>query len=242
MKLRNTIPAVLLLAACGAEEESTVYPVTCPGQGDYEFADVIVDAPGEVSAPSAINDRALGINGVVVGNRTSGSLDVFSRGLSTNPANHYVVLAWSGRKVVDVDGDDIVVFENAFESGGAVFMDHAIVEVSNDGERWVAFPHDYVADDETAYSTAPKDWHGFAGTTPVLWQSESCTSPFASDAGGDRFDLADLDDPELREGFSFLRLTAAPTRENPDTGERFPKDFISDGFDLDGVFVRRTSP
>lgn len=238
LRTHALVASVAFWVGCGAELSPP--PVTCPGEGDYEFADMIVDAPGHVKTPSAIDIPENAINGVVTGNRSSGSLDVYSRGLSTDPPNHYIVLRWSGRRVVNGDGPDIVVFENAFETRGGVFMDHAIVEVSNDGESWVAFPHDYVADDETKYSRNPDDWVGFAGTTPVAWRSETCSSPYDESAGGDRFDLSDLDHPELQRGFSFLRLTAAPTQLNPDTGELYPRDILSDGFDLDGVFAANT--
>ena len=223
-------------ASCAAD---STHPVTCPGAGDYAFANVIVDAPGLVKAPSAINEPENAINGVVDGRPMSGSLDVLSRGLSDDPPNNYIVLQWSDRRLVDGEGVDLVIFENAFETTGGRFMDHAIVEVSEDGESWVAFPHDFVADDETKYSKRPEDWLGFAGTNPTLWRSIECTSPFAVEAGGDHFDLADL--PVAIEP-TFVRLTAAPTVVNPDTGAVYPRDPISDGFDLDGVYARYVEP
>ena len=230
--------ATAWLCACGPADG---HPVICPGEGDYEYADVIVDAPGHATTPASVDVPQNAINGVVEGKLTSQSLDVYSRGLSTSPPNHYMVLRFSGRRVVDVAGPDFVVFENAFEvAGGGTFMEHAVVEVSDDGENWVAFPHDYVAPDEDRYSSDPADWRGFAGTTPVAWQSRGCTSPFGEGVGGDAFDLADLPDPSLAQGFTYLRLTAAPTMINPDTGNPYPRDVASDGFDIDGVFARAT--
>lgn len=239
--MRAAIWLLPLVAACSPPAtEEPYFDVACPGAGDYPYADVIVDAPGTVSAPSAINEPDNAINGVVDGDLTSGSLDVFSRGLGED--NNYVVLRWSGRRVVDVDGPDFVVFENAFKvAEDNHFMDLIVVEVSNDAKRWVAFDYDYVADDETRYSNDPDHWLGFAGKTPVAWKSASCTDPLADEAGGDRFDLADLDDPELSQGFTYLRLTAAPTVINPDTGAPFVKHFLADGFDLDGVFAAQTA-
>lgn len=226
------------IAACsGAPDE---YPVTCPGQGDYEYADVIVDAPGHVETPAAIDVPENAINGVVEGDPNGGGFDVYSRGVSNDPPNHTLTLRWSGRRVANGEGADLVVFENAFDTAGGTFMDPIVVEVSNDGETWVAFEHDYVAEDETRYSKAQADWPGFAGVSPVRWQSSECSDPFDPLAGGDRFDLDDLADAELRGGVRFLRLTTAAALENPDTGKPYPKDFVADGFDLDGVFARAT--
>lgn len=224
---------LLNLGACVAD-----VPVTCPGEGDYEYADLLREAPGTVKAPSAINEPENAINGVVEGQEDAGSLDVFSRGLSTDPPNNYLVLEWSGRDVADGPGPDFVVFENAFATAGGVFMDPAVVEVSADGESWTAMPHDYLAPDETRYSRDPEDWSGFAGVTPSTWRSVTCTSPFAEGAGGDTFDLSDVG----LTAFRFLRMTVAATLTNPDSGEPYPRDPIADGFDLDGVFARQTQP
>lgn len=226
--------AVFFLTACGQEADTDTLPVvTCPGAGDYEHADTVVDAPGEVDTPAARNDPDKAVNGVVEGALKSGSVDVFSRGFSTDPPNNYLIVEWSGREVIDGDGDDFVVFENAFETAGGVFVDPIVVEVSSDADTWTAFPHDYRAEDENEHVRDPEKWVGFAGVTPVGWRSSECTDPFAPRAGGDRFDLADID----RESFRYLRLTSAPTVVNPDTGELFPRDFLSDGFDLDGVYA-----
>lgn len=232
---------VATLSACGdGQAAEPTIPVSCPGDGDYEYADVIVDAPGEVSSPYAINDPQRAIDGVVDGQPKSGGLEVFSRGYSTDPPNHYVVLRCSDRLIRNVDGPDIIVFENAFETNGGVFMDPIVVSVSSDGENWVEFPHDYVAPDETVYSRDPDHWRGFAGVHPVRWSTDvdSCQNPAEQAAGGDRFDLADL--PTVPEPVRYVRLVAAPTVVNPDTGETYPRDVLSDGFDLDGVYVVST--
>ncbi len=215
-------------------------PVVCAGAGDYEFADELVEAPGTVSAPSAVNVPQNAVNGVVHGDRKSGSLDVFSRGLSTSPPNNYLVIRWSGRTLTDVPGPDFVVFENAFEAPGGVFMDPAVVSVSSDGTHWVDFPHDYLAEDETSYSSDPSKWLGFAGVSPVVWRSDDsrCLDPIDPAAGGDRFDIADV---ELDGPARFVRITTAASLRNPDTDAPYPKEFIADGFDLDGVFAAATS-
>lgn len=206
--------------------------------GDPSFANEALEAPGE--RDDMFGDPALATNGVRGGGDREGSLDVFSL-----RAGEYLVLAWSGQRVVDGPGDDLVVFENPFEFGeGLTFMDPTIVEVSLDGETWVAFPHDFVAEDESAYSHRRDDWVGFAGLAPVhLHAEDQPMDPFDPAAGGDRFDLASLEGSEeaeriRAEGFRYLRLSPASDHDNPDTGAKFVRDVLSDGPDIDGAFAR----
>ncbi|MGM0577534.1 MAG: LIC_13355 family lipoprotein, partial [Myxococcota bacterium] len=188
-------------------------------------------------------------NGVRGGGATAGGRDVYSLGRDEDDG--VLVLRWAGARVTDGPGADLVVFENAFEYGGDErFMDPVVVEVSRDGAAWVAFPHDYVAADETAYVPEPGAWRGFAGIEPVLLHEEdNPVDPFdRAAAGGDPFDLADLpaDDPEAEairtEGFVYVRLVAATARTNPDTGAPFPHDPVADGPDVDGVYARHLAP
>ncbi len=43
---------------------------------------------------------------------------------------------------------------------------------------------------------------------------------------------------EARAGVRYVRLVSARVRTNPDTGAPFPHDPLSDGPDVDGVYVR----
>lgn len=202
------------------------------------FADEVVEAPG--ARDSMFGDPALATNGVRGAGAAQGSLDVFSL-----RAGEHLVLGWSGRRVTDGPGADLVVFENAFRFGeDGTFMDPMVVEVSLDGSEWVAFEHDYRAPDERAYSHRREDWVGFAGLTPVyLHVEQNVMDPFDPAAGGDAFDLAALDGGALAEtiraeGFRYLRLSPASDHDNPDTGEPFVRDPLSDGPDVDGVHAR----
>lgn len=210
------------------------------------FADTVVEAK-MTDGPFGDPDRA--VNGVRGAGAALGSFDVFSLGYE--PDNNAMVLRWSDRAIADGPGADFVVFENAFEVAPAVhFMDLVIVEVSHDGIEWAAFPHDYRASTETTYSSDPATWSGFAGRTPTLFHAEdNPVDPFSLPrAGGDAFDLADLDasDPVaekvLRSGMVFVRLTSAASVLNPDTGELYPRAAISDGPDIDGVAGRHLIP
>jgi len=199
----------------------------------------VEEAPG--AGPGPFGDPAAATNGVRGAGDEGGGTDVFSIGYG-----EHLVLSWGGRRVRNGPGVDFAVFENAFHYGaGSTFMDPIVVEVSIDASTWVALPHDYVAADEHTYAPLTSAWVGFAGVTPVRLHAESNpVDPFdAAAAGGDHFDLDSLS-PEgeagriRRTGFVYLRLSPAHDHDNPDTGEPFPRDGVSNGPDVDGVAAR----
>lgn len=207
-------------------------------------APIWVEAPGNTGEGTGTADNA--INGVRGAGAIMGGSDVFSLGFVDGEDN-YIVLSWDGAAVQNGPGADFVVFENGFASGSDyVFMDLAVVYVSNDAENWVAFDYDYIADVETVYVADPDMWSGFAGRSPVLYNVESNpVDPFDHElAGGDQFDLDDLPDDggdaqAIKEsGCKYIKIVTAPSLTNPDTGETFVRDSISNGFDLDGVIAR----
>ncbi len=218
-------------SAAGDDDDATPPGELCAYALEAACADVVVDAPG--ASGLGFGDPFYAVNGVRGDGLTGSGVDVYSMGLDPD-VNDTLVLAWSGRRVIDGPGIDVVVFENAFEVTGpeVVFMDLVIVEVSADGETWVAWPHAYLGEDPDAYSPNPALWDGFAGKTPVLLHVEdNPTDPVdVGLAGGDGFDLADLPDETLRtDGVEFIRLRAA--------GTEFPADLVSNGPDIDGVYA-----
>lgn len=235
--LRALAAASLALAGCRREPLG-------------HYADEIVEAPGATGV--SYGDPARATNGVRGGGTYAGSLDVYS--LDYRERTH-LVLGFVGHTIVNGPGVDLVVFENGFRETGreASFMDPVIVEVSADGERWLAFPHDYVAADETLYEPQPEAWEGFAGVTPVVVNVDrDPMDPLSPMAGGDAFDLDELvgatdDERSLadtlrREGARYVRLTSAAIVTNPDTGAPYPRDAVSDGADIDGVAARTLAP
>jgi len=233
MGLQGALAVATLLGGCGTA-------------GEAVFAELVVDAPGATG--EGYGDPGRAVNGVRGGGTYTGSLDVYSLDYLSRRS---ITLAVGGHAIVDGPGPELVVFENGFREATreAHFMDPVVVEVSLDGESWLAFPHDYVARDETVYEPHPEAWEGFAGVTPVLLHAE--TNPidaFDPRAGGDAFDLAELAGSDattsalasrLRtEGARFVRLTSAALWVNPDTGAPFPRDAVSDGADIDGVAAR----
>ena len=146
-----------------------------------------------------------------------GSTDVLSLGVGGS------IVLEVGTPMVDGEGDDLVVFENAFFIGGvmsAPFVEPGIVGVSNDGVNFTEWPCDPL--------TAP--YTGCAGIAPVTANGE-----FDFDhpemGGGDRFDLSDIGVTTAR----FVRIRDA----NVVTGMR--AEAPTAGFDLDAVAVLNRS-
>lgn len=128
------------------------------------------------------------------GGQHNGSLDVVSLGNEGS-----VIVSFEDRVIVNGEGDDFIVFENAFEareSSGEFFVEPGIVAVSEDGETWHEF--------SCAADAAP--WTGCAGLEPVIFNGNEGTVFEPASAGGDRFDLADLGLSEAR----FVRVSDAP--------------------------------
>ncbi len=140
----------------------------------------------------------------------TGSLDVTSLG-----EGGFAVLEFGNNVIQNADGPDFLVFENAFvpASGGpeTVFAEVASVSVSQDGERWFAFPCT-----ATAY---PFD--SCAGWHPVLANSsDGELGPLSPEtAGGDPFDLADV-------GLDWVRYVRIEDRVD-----------VAGTFDLDAVGI-----
>jgi len=242
--MRALVAALILASTLAGCEEEPLAP-----SAKAALADVVVEAPGHTG--DGLLDSGHAVDGVHGQGAAAGNGDdVFSLGYEAG-ADDRVVLAWSGRRVRNGAGADFAVFENAFlvAGGPEAFMDLAIVYLSRDGESWVAFPHDYLADDETAYSALAEDWPGFAGAAPVLLNDDTNpVDPFdAAAAGGDQFDLDALPDEGeaaaiKAEGFRYLRIVSAPAEINPDTGAPFVHDPIGNGADIDGVYGRYLEP
>lgn len=118
----------------------------------------------------------------------SGSLHVLTLGNGGS-----ITLGFTDRRIVDGEGPDFIVFENAFYAGGdpdAPYAELGTVEVSADGETWETFPCTAL---EAPYG-ACAGWH------PVYANvSDNEIDPLDPDvAGGDAFDLADVGLEEAR--------------------------------------------
>jgi|GEM_PF-3424961 len=211
------------------------------------LADTVVAAPGATG--SGFGDATRAVNGVRGAGTGGGGFDVFSLGYDVGH-NDFITLAWSNGRLRNGAGPDLAVFENPFLTGEGTFMDLIIVEVSIDGIEFRALAHHYAAADPTVYRNDASLWQGFAGRTPVRLNADTNpVDPFDNAAaGGDLFDLDSVEGTDAvaqairADGVSFVKLIAAPARVNPDTGALYPREPVSNGADLDGVYGRYVAP
>jgi hypothetical protein len=184
-------------ASCAAVEVVRFDPGDGAGYGSGRLPDVVLGPPD--------------------GGKTSeGSLDVVSLGVAGE------IVLRLGCDVVDGDGVDLVVYENAFVVGstGRAFAEPAEVAVSDDGVMFHAFPCT-PPDGQVALDDGDD---GCAGLAPVQANVDNGLVGVFPDGGGDGFDLQSIGVSAAR----FVRLRdlsvagAAPQA----------------GFDLDAVSAR----
>lgn len=135
-----------------------------------------------------------------------------------------ITLEFVDNEVIDGEGVDLLIFENAFlrdpgNDAGDGFFEPAKVEVSADGKEWKTFPHDRTTR------------RGCAGTHPVLANSiDNDINPTDPEkAGGDPFDLSDVGLKVVR----FVRITDLDNAGGLNG---------TAGFDLDAVAAVHTRP
>ncbi|GEM_PF-858825 len=221
-------------------------------------------------------------NPLLATNGANGSLDVYSLRDHDSDTTGVLVLQWSGHTVCNGEGVDFTIFENGFfisGKAGESFIEPAAVAVSLDGSTWVNFPVDYkgvdsdndgISEGETADpgSKSYKDWIGFAGIFPTLYNESSHSylshgaDPFFQGdrlnpgavnpetkllaSGGDSFDLDALPDTTegnaiKTNGFRYIKITRANKMTNLDTNAAYPSvpdSMDQSGADIDAVYAR----
>jgi hypothetical protein len=201
------------LANCGAEA-TPAEPTPTPTHPSPYATELVSFEPGD---GAGFGEDAL--PDVVFGpprgkGESAGSLDVLSLGKRGS-----IVLGFGPKSIVDGEGPDFVVFENAFWAGGdpaAVFAEPGEVSVSADGERWESFPCEAEGDGAGRFP-------GCAGWTPALEYDPASAALDPAVTGGDAFDLAELGLAEVR----FVRVRDVSETGAPPTA----------GFDLDAIGV-----
>ena len=184
-RLRVAVAAALMIgvAAAGcADTDSTGEEE--PWAGWYA-SEVISFEPGEGAGfnEDRLPDIVLGPPDGS-GGTTAGTMEVLSLGDGGE-----IVVGFGDRVIVDGQGDDFIVYENAFwESGDPdrVWAELGEVSVSEDGEQWHTFECDYELEEDPPY-------HGCAGWTPTLdYAAEEVIPPDPEVTGGDAFDLGEI--------------------------------------------------
>ncbi|MFO0632285.1 MAG: hypothetical protein U0168_05480 [Nannocystaceae bacterium] len=217
--MSRALPLLALALGCAADP-APIEPVAgepaVRGRCERDRGDAFVDCVDaiEPAAPASFGHDAL--PEVVLGPPTpatgaGGSLEVASLGCGGR-----ITLGFAGPGIVDGDGDDVIVFENAFATADGSFAEPAAVLVSDDGETWFGFDCD-----------ADGAADGCAGVTPTAARDAHEATVVAT-AGGDAFDLAAVGLSHAR----WLRLVDR-TREHWH-GEMWCEG-ASAGFDLDAV-------
>jgi hypothetical protein len=147
----------------------------------------------------------------------SGSLDVLSLGVGGE-----IVIGFGEHDIVDGDGADFIVFENAFAANGTTFKELGEVAVSDDGETWHSFECDEANEDG--------EHIGCAGWLPTLRYDPQVVFPLDPElTGGNAFDLATVGVSRAR----YVRIRDLETQ---------PGSANTGGFDLDAIGLVHYEP
>lgn len=128
-----------------------------------------------------------------------------------------IIVGWKNYELVDFDGYDFTIFENAFVNPVTknVFAEPATVSVSEDGVNFVSFPFNFAT------------LEGCAGTKPT----NGSANPFdPNESGGNSFDLSSIGISKIR----FIKIKDICDSLIADQNHPFYTPIIS-GFDLDCV-------
>lgn len=128
-----------------------------------------------------------------------------------------IIVSFKNCSIIDGDGVDFVIFENVFTNpiNKKLFVEPAIVSVSQDGFNFIEFPYDY------------NTLKGCAGLTPTFGENNPFDFP---SSGGDGFDLAEIGLTEIK----YIKIKDITDKLLQDS-EHFYYDPIISGFDLDAV-------
>lgn len=150
---------------------------------------------------------------------TNNPSDILSLGLGGE-----IIVGFKGRKLVNVEGPDFFIYENVFKNPATqkLFVEPALVSVSQDGNNFISFPFD------------SSNLIGCAGTLPTLGNDKDY-DPF--NYGGNAFDIEELGISQIR----FIKITDITQMliNNPD--HEFYDPILS-GFDLDAVIGLNVVP
>jgi len=148
--------------------------------------------------------------------------DIVSLGLSGE-----IIVGAKKFYVVDGEGPDFIIFENAFSnlSGNRVFVEPGIVSVSQDGINFVEFPYD------------PNTLEGLAG---LNWTNGDADHFDYTVSGGDAFDLATVG----LDSITHIKIkdTSLIANSLPTSHKYWSPVAMLNGFDLDAVVLLNIKP
>ena len=155
-----------------------------------------VDVAAIVPGLSAGTNPEMALGAPTGGGMTQGSTDTYSLGTGGSLTLHMEP------PLVDGHGADLLVCENPFYVTGTLqsFAETAFVEVSTDGVQFARMPNNYTGPSEPLPSFTgihPARYRGFAGAMPVSASPPLVDPLDLPAAGGDAFDLAELEDHPL---------------------------------------------
>lgn len=199
----------------------------------------------------------------------SGSFSAVMGTKDRRAAEQCVVLEWSGRRVLNQEGEDFRVYENGFEVGtpgsGNFFMEPLIVEISDNGSDWCGWNPQYVGIKETdpAYLMADGRYKS-GGPNLAETRKQSNYLRFGgvqiggNVANGDAFDLDDVEfgnsgsgadgrtpcsvtarNRMRLNGFVYIRLVTAWSRDTVEYPLAY--DSFDAAADIDAVYAWSTA-
>lgn len=169
------------------------------GQGDEFFPNNIFGRPSENASEQAA---------------AASESEVLSLGMDGE-----IIVANSENVIIDGEGNDFTIFENAFVNpiNQRIFAEPGIVSVSKDGINFVEFPYNFAS------------LVGCAGTIPTYGDQDYCDSEVS---GGNSFDLADIGVDSVR----YIRIRDLTVEVAKNQNHKY-YDISLSGFDLDAVVI-----
>lgn len=169
------------------------------GQGDEFFPNNIFGRPSEKASEQAA---------------AASESEVLSLGMDGE-----IIVANSDNVIVDGEGNDFTIFENAFINpiNQRIFAEPGVVSVSKDGIDFAEFPYNFAT------------LVGCAGTVPTYGDQDYCDSEVS---GGNSFDLADLGVDSVR----YIRIRDLTVEVANNQNHKY-YDISLSGFDLDAVVI-----
>lgn len=189
-------------------------------RSDRFITGIVSFNPGQCAGFGAPDAREIILGPPAGAGALKGSTDVLSLGIGGQ-----IVVSFEPNAIVDGDGPDFIVFENAFNAAGnasSIAADPGEVSVSEDGVTWKTFP--------CTPGTSPP-YGDCAGWHPVHSAPGNGISPVdPAKAGGEAYDLAKV-------GLSRAQFVRIVDKSEPGACTPGASAPVNLGFDLDAIAI-----